>query len=95
MSSTTDRFKHESLEDSVSIGKYLDALKEGFENGALQFSTDSRRLEASPQGLIHVEIEARRKNGEVKLSLKFRWTEGPSSDRPKPGTLSIKPMGKE
>lgn len=70
-----DRFKHESLEDTETIAKYLKALWEGFEQGSIQFSTDDRQLQLQPQGLISLDVEARRKDSDVKLSLKFRWTE--------------------
>jgi amphi-Trp domain-containing protein len=75
MSDTPNRFKHQSLQDAEAIGNYLSALKEGFENGALVFSTNGDRMVLKPQGLVNLELEAKRKGDGVKLSLKFRWTE--------------------
>jgi amphi-Trp domain-containing protein len=75
MSSASDSFKHESLQDCDSIVKYFNALGEGFCNGTLTFSTDSKRLLLKPHGLIRLEVEARRRDGQVKVNLQFRWSE--------------------
>ena len=89
MSSTADRFKHESLEDPESIVKYLLALKEGFDEGALMFSSDERRLTVKPSGLINMEIEARRQGDDVRLTLRFRWSEATRADETRQGALTI------
>ena len=88
----SDRFKHESLQDTKSIVKYLDALGVGFSNGAIKFSYDDREFVINPQGLVNLEVEARRKHEEIKLNLKFKWSEkkGPPSEKQEP--LSIKPV---
>jgi amphi-Trp domain-containing protein len=75
MSSSSERFKHESLEDNESIVKYLEALRDGFAKGALLLSTDNRKLLAQPRGLINLDVEAKKKDDEIKLTLKFRWVE--------------------
>ncbi|MCF8033166.1 MAG: amphi-Trp domain-containing protein [Desulfarculaceae bacterium] len=75
MTEQMGRFKHQSMQDSQSIVRYLTALKDGFENGALVFSTNGKRLVLKPQGLVNLEVEAKRKGEGIKLSLKFRWTE--------------------
>ncbi len=75
MSEQAGRFKHQSMQDPQSIVRYLEALKEGFSNGALVFSTNGKRLVLKPQGLVNLEVEAKRKGEGIKLSLKFRWNE--------------------
>ncbi|WP_051617174.1 amphi-Trp domain-containing protein [Desulfonatronovibrio hydrogenovorans] len=65
----------ESLQDSESICKYLDALKDGFRNGTINFSHQDNKLTLHPHGLIKFEIKAKHKQGEVKLHLRFRWEE--------------------
>jgi amphi-Trp domain-containing protein len=89
-----DRFKHESLEDNETIARYLKALWEGFEQGSLQFSTDDRQLQLQPQGLISLEVEAKRKDEDVKLALKFRWNEPGSRKEIKDRPLKIRPGDK-
>lgn len=88
MSSGNDSFKHESLQDCDSIIKYINALGEGFSQGALLFMSDGKRVVLKPQGLVKLEIEAKRKDDQIKLALKFRWTEEESG-----GTdLTMKPL---
>ncbi len=70
-----ESFKHESLQDCDSITKYFNALSEGFCGGTLSLSTDSKRLLLKPHGLIRLEVEGKRKDGQVKLSLHFHWSE--------------------
>lgn len=85
--STIDEFKHESLQDSQTIAKYLDALKQAFQTGMLEFSDDRGRLQLQPSGLLGLEIDAKKKGGHVKVKLKFTWRE----DRPeqRSGPLKI------
>ena len=92
MSDTPNRFKHQSLQDADAIGNYLSALKEGFENGALVFSTNGDRMVLKPQGLVNLELEAKRKGEDVKLSLKFRWTEEENSEHDGDQPLLIKTL---
>lgn len=81
-------FKHASLQDCQTIIKYLEALHGGFAKGALLFSSDGKRLVLKPQGLIKLEVEAKRKDEQMKLTLKFRWSE----EAPDEGELSLKPL---
>lgn len=92
MSSTTNRFRHESMQDCQSIINYLIALKDGFESGALLFSTDGRNLVLKPEGLIKLHVEAKRKGEEIKLSLKMRWNEKMGSEDPDGQPLLIEPI---
>jgi amphi-Trp domain-containing protein len=92
MSSNTDQFNHESLQDAESITAYLKALGQGFAQGALRFSTDDRKLSLTPQGLITMQVEAKRKGNDIKLSLKFRWSEGPKSQPESNHSLKIEPV---
>lgn len=87
MSSNDDRFKHESLQDGDSIVQYINALSEGFKNGALLFCSDNQRLVLKPQGLVGLHVEAKKKGNEIKLSLKFRWTEESNGEE-----LTMKPL---
>ncbi len=74
-----EKFRHESLQDRESIGKYLNALSDGFRTGRLQFSWKDKRLVLEPKSLIKFDLETKKKDGEVKMMLRFRWEE-PSED---------------
>ncbi len=70
-----EKFRHESLQDKESIGKYLNALSDGFLNGKLRFSWKDKQLLLEPQSLIKFDLETKKKDGEVKMILRFRWEE--------------------
>ena len=87
--SSSQRFKHESIEDTESIVKYFQAVGEGFAKSALLFSSDEERLVLKPKGLINMDVEAKRKGGEVKLSIKLRWSEETRQAENSGGPLNI------
>lgn len=73
--SRNKKFLLESLQDRETICKYLEVLKDGFEQGTIKFSYKDNNLSLEPHGLINFKINAGLKNGEVELSLVFRWEE--------------------
>ncbi|MBF0170679.1 MAG: amphi-Trp domain-containing protein [Nitrospinae bacterium] len=75
MSKNDDQFGYESLQDRESIVKYLAALNEGFAAGQLLFGSRQKQLALAPQGLIKFDVEGKRKDGQVKLKMKFSWKE--------------------
>ena len=91
MSGSTDRFKHESLEDTDSIVKYMEALRDGLQKRALRFQADEKSLEVKPNGLINLELEARRKGHDIKLTIKLRWSETSPVEEAKSKSLKIGP----
>jgi|GEM_PF-816720 len=68
-------FDHDSLQDSESIGQYLDALAKGFDAGQLLFCAGKTEMLLRPQGLLKFTVNAKRKDGQVKLSLDVSWKE--------------------
>lgn len=75
-----NEFKHETLQDTKSIIEYLKILTEGFENGELVFRNDREQILLNPEGMIQMEVKARKKEKKGKLSIKFYWKEQPVSD---------------
>ena len=84
-----DDFKHDSLQDTESVVRYLKAMIDGFEKGHLEFTTDDQSLELEPQGLLELEVRAKRRGGRVKVSLKFSWREEPEETRERSNGLKI------
>ncbi|HDQ40020.1 MAG TPA: amphi-Trp domain-containing protein [Desulfonatronum sp.] len=89
-----EKFRHESLQDKESIGKYLDALRDGFVNGQLQFSWKDKRLVLEPRSLIKFDLEAGKKDGEVRMILRFRWEEPSETSMFTDGPLVIEARDK-
>ena len=89
-----EKFRHESLQDKESIGKYLNALSDGFLNGKLQFSWKDKRLVLEPQSLIKFDIETKKADGEVKMTLRFRWEQASDGSMFVDGPLVIDSQAK-
>lgn len=90
MAHSTERFKHDSIQEPTAVVNYLEALSKGFKSGSLVFSSDERNFTIQPGELINMAVEAKRKGDDIKLAIKFRWTESPK--KPKPGELTIEPL---
>ena len=89
-SRNTGDFEHESLQDTASIGKYLEALAEGFQDGTLEFSSGKKSIRLQPTGLLELTLKARKKDGEARLQIDVSWKEPKKKKRTQP-PLSIKP----
>lgn len=93
MASDNDEFRHESLEDRLSIAKYLTALSEAFSNGNLTFGHNGQRIGLEPRGLLKFDVKASRKRGSVRVSLKLHWQEDEEERDPSVGSLVIRSDG--
>ena len=87
-------FEHESLQDTASIGKYLEALAEGFRSGTLEFSSGKKAIKLRPTGLLELSLKAKRKDGEARLQIDVAWKEPKRRKRRQP-TLKIQPGQRE
>jgi len=85
-----DEFKHESIQDTELIIKYLNALTEGFQNGKLIFGTRQKKFILEPNGLLRLSISAKRKGRKVKIGFKASWTEGKDDKEPHTESIVIK-----
>ncbi len=85
-----DRFRYESLQDKKSLAEYLRALADGFESGHIAFTRKDLELVMTPLGLVEFIVEAKNRDGRMKLNLKFGWREDTSEERSDDGPLSIR-----
>ncbi len=69
-------FRHESLQDRISIEQYLEALNRGFSSGQLKFTNEDGEIELNPRGLVNFEVRASKKQDRARLTLKFSWKDG-------------------
>ncbi len=74
---TSDAFKYESLQDSETILAHLTALRDGFAQGCLRLRTDKQELVLEPKGLITFDLEAKRKHGRRKVTIRLEWKDQP------------------
>jgi amphi-Trp domain-containing protein len=89
-SKSSGEFAHDSLQDTESIGKYLEALAQGFTSGTLEFSSGKKAIQLRPSGLLELSLKARRKDGEARLSIEVAWKE-PKKRRATQPPLKIQP----
>lgn len=75
-----NEFKHETLQDTRAIIEYLKILTEGFESGELTFRSDREQIIMKPEGMIQLEVKAKKKDRKAKLSLKLHWKERTSAE---------------
>lgn len=66
-------FEHESYQDGQTIGKYLQSLVEGFENGKILLRTESENMELCPADLLKFGIKAKKDGDKSKLTIKISW----------------------
>lgn len=85
------KFSYEGVEDAAALAKYLQALTDGFTGGSMRFSRKGLDMELCPKGLIGFVVEAKAKDGRMKLALKFSWRESVEAKEPKDDTLAIVP----
>lgn len=68
-------FEHDSLQDTLSVARYLNAIREGIEAGRLSFTQDGEEISFHPQEVMHIVVKAKKKEGKAKLSLRITWRE--------------------
>ena len=84
----SDEFKHESIQDRRSVVRYLQAVIDGLEKGHLELDSGEQTFVLEPRGLLKLEIQAKRKGGRFKTTLKFSWNEESAEDQAEKLTIS-------
>ena len=83
------KFSYEAVQDSAELVAYLRALTDGFEKGTMRFARKGSGLTLNPKGLITFMVEAKGKDGRMKLNLKFTWRESSNVSDLDEGALII------
>lgn len=94
-SSKAKPFRHESLQDSRAIVRYLNALAEGFEKGTLQFRDQEGEIVLEPNGMIRFGISAEQKSERCDLTLKLSWKQSRADAEQDSGPLTITGLPRE
>lgn len=74
------KFKYDSVQDAATLKKYLQALLEGFDSGAIHLTYKGEEIVVEPKGLINFQLEAKVKGEQRKLALKFTWRDTEDDD---------------
>lgn len=91
MSDIDDEFRYESLQDTDSIVKYLNAISKGIECGCLLLESKQKKIIFKPHGLLKLDIKAKQKERKVKLDIKISWSNSKYTKRDQEEELEIKP----
>ncbi|MDQ7031247.1 MAG: amphi-Trp domain-containing protein [Desulfonauticus sp.] len=67
------KFEYKSLQDVNSIQDYFKALLTCFENKHMVLSSANKTVEFPIGELIELGIKAKKKDGEVKITIKLEW----------------------
>lgn len=85
------KFTYEAVHDVASLTEYLKAVTEGFSRGAMHFSRQDLAIDLHPKGLVNFTVEAKAREGRMKLNLKFVWSEHPEGQTKEEAPLVVEP----
>ena len=85
-------FKYDGIQDPPDIADCLEALRDGFARGALSLAQGEEQLVLCPQGMISLQVEAKRKGEDCKLKFTLRWKERAADAPAAEAPLRIKPL---
>jgi amphi-Trp domain-containing protein len=66
-------FRYESLQDSQTILKMLNAMTDGLEKGKLVLRDDADEIVLTPQGLLQIKVTAMQEDNRCSFGLKVSW----------------------
>jgi len=66
-------FRHESLQDTGSIQKILEAITTGIAAGKVTFSDEDDKIVMHPEGLLHLKVTASREEDRHRINIRVSW----------------------
>ncbi len=87
MANDQSEFSHQSLQDRESICRYLEALREAFQQGRLLLARNSEKFVMETPGLVELDLRAKQKSDAAQIVLKISWKK-----QKKGKTLRVEPL---
>lgn len=87
-------FKYDGIQDASAIAPYLEAIRDGFVKGGLTLTQGGQEMILTPQGLVTITVEGKRKGDDCKFKLTLRWKER-GEDEEAGAPLRIQAQGPE
>lgn len=75
MRQSKNSFRHDSLQDTKSIGKILQAVTEGIDKGKLVFSDEDDKIVMKPDGLLELKLTASQEDNRQRVNIRISWQE--------------------
>jgi amphi-Trp domain-containing protein len=80
-------FEYESYQDLHTIQKFLESLKNGFEQGKITLHSGNDEICLEPMNLLKFNLRAQKKDSKCKLQIKISWKEGAVKSEHAPLTI--------
>ena len=68
-------FRHDSIQDTKSISKILEAVTEGIAKGKLVFSDEDDKIIMKPDGLLELKVTASHEDNHQRVNIRISWQE--------------------
>lgn len=66
-------FRHDSLQDTKTISRILDAITKGITKGKLVFSDEDDKITIEPNGLLELKVKASQEGGLQHVNIRISW----------------------
>ncbi len=76
-------FRHESLQDSSSIGDILLSITKAIEKGKVVFSDEDDRIVMEPEGLLQLKVTASQEDSRQRINVRISWQVEEASNKKK------------
>ena len=76
-------FRHESLQDSSSIGDILQSITKAIEKGKVVFSDEDDRIVMEPEGLLQLKVTASQEDSRQRINVRISWQAEEASNKKK------------
>ncbi len=86
--SETQRFRHESLQDTETIQQLLKALTKGVGRRKLTFSDEDGEIVMQPDGLLNLKLTALKEDGRNRVTVRITWQDAEQKKNKK--TLAVR-----
>jgi len=86
---SNQKFHYESIQDTVTVKAYLDALIDSIQKGSITFKSEGEEISMHLDDLIKFTLRAKKKDGLNKLNIKLSWVESKEKKLAKSKPMSI------
>jgi amphi-Trp domain-containing protein len=73
MRQSKNSFRHESLQDAMTIQDILKSLSKGIAKGKLSFSDEDGEIVMEPEGLLNLKVTASQDEGRHRVNIRITW----------------------
>lgn len=83
MQQDKQQFRHDSLQDKVTIEQLLKAITKGIGRGKLSFGDEDGEIVMQPQGLLDLKLTASKEDGRNRVTIRITWQDAATKKQTK------------